>query len=223
MIGHTDKLFEKELDDLKSAILQMGGLVEQMLSEAFASIMQRDAKLALKAIATEPQVNQLEIEVDKRCFDLLALRQPAGSDLRFILTCTKISKDLERVGDMAVNMGLDAKSINTLDQFNQQIDLSSMFQLARQMIKQSLDAFVTMDSKLAQKVLEQDDLLDDLNRKVQSELVQLMKKNPEVIETAVRLTSIAKKLERTGDLATNIAEQVVFLVEGKDIRHQGKS
>lgn len=223
MIEHTDKQFERELSDLKSSLLKMGGLVEQMIGRAVSSLANRDTGISTAVVQdNEPEVNQLEIDIDSKCFDLLALRQPAATDLRLILTAIKISKDLERMGDMAVNIVMDAKRLNEFPVLKPYVDLPRMSLISQEMVRESLDAFVNKDTELANKVLAKDDEVDDYKRSIQKELVELMKQDSSTVERAILLIAIARQLERVGDLATNIAEQVVFLVEGKDIRHQGK-
>ena len=222
MLEHTDKQYEKELAELKSAILKMGGMVEQMVGASMRSLIEKDTRIGEMAVEQEPHVNQLEMDIDARCLSILALRQPAAYDLRFILTGIKISKDLERMGDLAINIRSEAKKLNEQAPLKPYVDLPKMSGLAQSMVKQSLDAFVTQDTELAKTVLAMDDGVDDLKYKIQQDLIEVMSKDPSTIERAMGLLAIARHVERVGDIATNIAELVVFLVEGKDIRHQGK-
>lgn len=222
MLEHTDKQYEKELAELKSAILKMGGMVEQMVGASMRSLIEKDTRIAEMAVEQEPHVNQLEMDIDARCLSILALRQPAAYDLRFILTGIKISKDLERMGDLAINIRSEAEKLNEQAPIKPYVDLPKMSALAQNMVKQSLDAFVTQDTELAKTVLTMDDGVDDLKYKIQQDLIEVMSKDPSTIKRAMGLLAIARHVERVGDIATNIAELVVFLVEGKDIRHQGK-
>ena len=167
----------------------------------------------------EGTANRLEMEIDDRCLQLLALRQPTASDLRFITIGLKISKDLERIGDLAVNIAEQAMELNKEPQLKPYVDLPLMGQKVQQMVRGVLDSFVNRDASRAQQVCEVDDEVDDLNRKVLQELIALMQKDSSAVTRGMHLIWIAKQLERIADHATNIAEEVIFMVQGRDIRH----
>lgn len=219
MAEHIDKQYEQELKLLKEDILKMGGLVEETIARSMKGLVERDSKIAEEVIRKDPEVNQLEMAIDERCLQLLALRQPAASDLRFITIGLRASKDLERMGDLAVNIAEQSIELNKEPQLKPYIDLPKMAAKTQQMVKQSLDAFVKREAELAQAVCEMDDEVDSLNDRVFEELVTLMKKDSEAVSRAVRLLLISRHFERIADHATNIAEEVIFMVKGKDIRH----
>ncbi len=219
MTEHTDKHYEQELKDLKEAILKMGGIVEEMIARSMQALTERNSELAGKVTLHEGEVNHLEMEIDDRCLQLLALRQPTASDLRFITIGLKISKDLERIGDLAVNIAEQAMELNKEPQLKPYVDLPLMGQKVQQMLKGVLDSFVNRGAVRAQQVCEVDDEVDDLNRRVFRELLGMMQQDPAAIVRGMHLIWIAKQLERIADHATNIAEEVIFMVQGRDIRH----
>jgi len=222
MASHTDKRYEEDLQNLKEMILKMGGIVEEMIALAMKSLVERNSKLVEEVIQKDPAANELEMAIDERCLELLALHQPAASDLRFITIGLKISKDLERIGDLGVNIVENAAEINKEPQLKPYVDLPIMAGKVQKMVKNALDAFVKQNPDEAQKVCEVDDEVDDLNDQIFAELVGLMQKEPQAVARGVRIISIAKHLERVADHATNIAEEVIFMVQGKDIRHGKK-
>jgi len=211
--------FEQELEDLKGKILKMGGLIEEQVQGALRALVERDSNLARKIIATDRQVNTLDVEVDEECLRLLALQQPAARDLRFITTAMKISTELERISDLAENICESAIELNEEPQLKPYIDIPRMANWSLRMVKESLDAFVNHDADLARKVCMDDDFVDDLTQQLFRELLSFMLENPQTITRAIRITFIAKYLERIADHATNVAELVVYMVEGKIIRH----
>jgi phosphate transport system protein len=211
--------FEQELQDLKGKILRMGGLVEEQVKGALRALVERDSDLARKIIANDRQVNTLDVEVDEECLRLLALQQPAARDLRFITTAMKISTELERISDLAENICERAIELNEEPQLKPYIDVPRMANWSLRMVKESLDAFVNHDADLARKVCMDDDFVDDLTHQLFRELLSFMLENPQTITRAIRITFIAKYLERIADHATNVAELVVYMVEGKIIRH----
>ena len=219
MTEHTDKHYEQELKDLKEAILKMGGIVEEMIARSMKSLIERDSRIVGEVTLQEGTANRLEMEIDDRCLQLLALRQPTASDLRFITIGLKISKDLERIGDLAVNIAEQAMELNKEPQLKPYVDLPLMGQKVQQMVRGVLDSFVNRDASRAQQVCEVDDEVDDLNRKVLQELIALMQKDSSAVTRGMHLIWIAKQLERIADHATNIAEEVIFMVQGRDIRH----
>ena len=217
--AHTDKKYEEDLRKLREDILYMGGLVEDQIQRAIKSLVDRDSDLAAVIIERDHEVNRLDVDIDDLCIRLLALHQPAGRDLRFITTGLKITTDLERIGDMAVNICERALELNQEPQLKPYIDLPRMAQIAEGMIRESLDAFVREDTDLALKVCKDDEQVDQLNSQIFREVITFMIGDPLTINRAMKLSSISKYLERIADHATNIAEMVVFMVKGKSIRH----
>ena len=210
---------DDELKSLKAKILRMGGLVEEQVQGALRALVERDADLARKIIDNDRLVNTLDVEVDEDALRLLALQQPAARDLRFITTAMKISTELERISDLAENICERAIELNEEPQLKPYIDMPRMANWALQMVKESLDAFVSGDSDLARRVCANDDFVDDLTHQLFRGLLSFMLENPQTITRAIRITFIAKYLERIADHATNVAELVVYMVEGKIIRH----
>ena len=216
---HTDKKYEEDLRKLREDILYMGGLVEDQIQKAVRSLVDRDSDLANVIIERDHEVNRLDVDIDDLCIRLLALHQPAGRDLRFITTGLKITTDLERIGDMAVNICERALELNQEPQLKPYIDIPRMTQIAQGMIRESLDAFVREDTGLALKVCKDDEQVDQLNSQIFREVISFMIGDPLTINRAMKLSSISKYLERIADHATNIAEMVIFMVKGKSIRH----
>jgi phosphate transport system protein len=211
--------FDDELKSLKEKILRMGGLAEEQVQGALRALVERDSDLARKIIENDHRVNALDVEVDEDCLRLLALQQPTARDLRFITTAMKISTELERISDLAENIGERAIELNEEPQLKPYIDIPRMAEWALRMVKEALDAFVNHDAELARKVCRDDDFVDDLTHQLFRELLSFMLENPQTITRAIRITFIAKYLERIADHATNVAELVVYMVEGKIIRH----
>jgi phosphate transport system protein len=218
-IEHTDKRYEEQLKKLREEILYMGGLVEDQIQKAVKSLVDRDSELAAVIIERDHEVNRLDVEIDELCIKLLALHQPAGRDLRFITTGLKITTDLERIGDMAVNICERALELNQEPQLKPYIDIPRMARIAQRMIRESLDAFVREDTELALKVCRNDDEVDQLNAQIFRETLTFMLENAQTISRATKISSVSKYLERIADHATNIAEMVIFMVKGKSIRH----
>jgi len=216
---HTDKRYEEELKKLREEILYMGGMVEDQIQKAIKSLVDRDSNLADVIIERDHEVNRLDVEIDDRCIRLLALHQPAGRDLRFITTGLKITTDLERIGDMAVNICERALELNLEPQLKPYIDIPRMARVAQRMIRESLDAFVREDTELALKVCKDDEEVDQLNAQIFREVVTFMIDDSHTINRAIKISSISKYIERIADHATNIAEMVIFMAKGKSIRH----
>ena len=216
---HTDRHYEAELKNLHIKILEMGGLVEKQIGGAVAALINRDDAQARQIIERDHAVNRMDVEVDELCLRLLALHQPAARDLRLITTGLKITTDLERVGDMAVNVCERALELNREPQLKPFIDIPRMAEVAQRMLHDSLDSFVREDTTLALGVCREDDIIDGLTSQLFNELLAFMIQDPRTIGRAVPLLFIGKYLERIGDHATNIAEMVVFMVKGKSIRH----
>ena len=215
----TQRHFDDELADLKSTLLRMAGLAEDQIDKALTALVTRDSGLARQVIERDHQVNTLDVEIDEECIRLLALHQPAARDLRLVTTAMKISTELERISDLAENVSERTIELNEEPQLKPYIDIPLMGKMARTMVKESIDAFVKDDSALARKVLTDDDFVDDLMEQLFRELLSFMLEDTRTISRAIRLSFIAKYLERMADHATNIAELVVYLVEGKIIRH----
>lgn len=211
--------FDDELSALKEKILGMGALVEEQIEQALKALIDRDEELARQVIHNDRRVNTLDVEVDEECLELLALYQPAARDLRFITTAMKISSELERMSDLAENICERAIELNEEPQLKPYIDIPVMAARAKKMVWDALDSFVKGDSTLARKVLEDDDFVDELTEQLFRELLSFMIENPQTISRAIRLSFISKYIERIADHATNIAELVVYMVEGKIIRH----
>ena len=216
---HTDKRYEEGLHHLKEQILKMAGIVEEMITCSMKALVDRNSDLTSAVIEKDPEVNDLEMRIDDTCVELLALHQPAASDLRFITIGLKISKDLERMGDLAVNIAENTREINQEPSLGPYQDLPKMAFTAQKMVQDSLDAFVRRDAVQAERICKMDDEVDNLNNLLFKELVELMKKNSDTVARATRLILIVRHLERIADHATNIAEEVIFMVQGKDIRH----
>src|SRR3970040_2933086 len=216
---HTDKRYEEELKKLREDILYMGGLVEDQIQKAVKSVVERDSPLAETIIERDHEVNRLDVEIDDLCIRLLALHQPAGKDLRFITTGLKITTDLERIGDMAVNICERALELNREPQLKPYIDIPRMAQIAQRLIRDSLDAFVREDTDLALKVCKDDQEVDDLNSQIFRETVSFMIEAPHTMNRTMQIGFISKYLERIADHATNMADMVIFMVKGKRIGH----
>jgi phosphate transport system protein len=217
--AHTDRHYEQELKDLREMLLAMGGKVEAAIAGSVKALVERDVELARKVKAQDVDVNRLEVKIDDACRRLLALRQPAASDLRFITTALKIVTDLERMGDLAVNVAERAADLAQSPPLGPMHDLASLAELAEGQLRKALDAFVEKDVAKAEEVLEGDDHLDVLYLKIFTELIALMMEDSRAIRRATGVLFAAKHLERFGDHAQNVAEMVVYMVRGTDIRH----
>jgi len=211
--------FDAELQDLKKKILVMGSLVQTMLADSLTALVTRDTPLASSVDARDNEVDRMEISVDELAVRIIALRQPAASDLRLIIAALKIIKDLERVGDIAVNVAERVIELNAEPQLKLHIDLPRMVDAVQAMIRDSLDAFVNDDAELAQKVLDADEFVDNLNVQIFHELLTFMLGDTKAVNRATRLIFISKYLERAADHATNVAEEVIFAIQGRDVRH----
>ncbi len=214
MATHTDKAYEAELRTLREQLLQMGGMVETAIASSVRSITERDTELAEDVRNLDKAINRMEVDIDNACRRILALRQPAASDLRFITTALKIVTDLERMGDQAVNIAQRVLELNREPQLKPYIDLPRMAESAQRMVKESLDAFVARDTELARKVCAEDAEVDALKEQIFRELLTFMMADARTIPRAIRLILISRFLERVADHATNIAEDVIFWVRG---------
>ncbi len=216
---HFSATFDAELDELRTMLLAMGGKVEMMISGSVKALVDRDTPLAERIVAMDREVNHLEVTIDERCLELLALRQPAARDLRFITLALKIVTDLERIGDKCANIAKRSRELNNESPLKPYIDIPRMAHWTEVMVKEALDAFVRSDADLAIKVCKDDSFVDEINDQIQRELLTFMMEDPSAITRSMKLNYVAKSLERIADHATNIAEMVIFMVKGKDIRH----
>ncbi|MEO8045958.1 MAG: phosphate signaling complex protein PhoU [Nitrospirota bacterium] len=215
----TQRHFDEELADLKTKLLRMAAQTEDQIDQALTALVTRDSALAREVIERDHQINALDVEIDEESIRLLALHQPAARDLRLVTTAMKIATELERISDLSENVSERVIELNEEPQLKPYIDIPMMGKMARTMVKHSIDAFVKDDAQLARKVLADDDYVDDLMEQLFRELLSFMLEDTRTISRAIRLSFIAKYLERMADHATNIAELVVYLVEGKIIRH----
>jgi phosphate transport system protein len=212
-------IFDDELQQLKEKILKMGSMVEDAIKNSVQALVERDNTLAAKVINSDRIVNRLDVEIDEESIRLIALRQPKASDLRFITTAMKITTDLERMGDLAVNIAERALELNEEPILKPYIDIPRMRNIAQRMTRDALDAFVRKDKQLAMDVIIRDDEVDDLKHEVLKELAFFMVQDPTTVTRAMKVSFVAQYLERFADHATNIAEMVIYLVAGKIIRH----
>jgi phosphate transport system protein len=215
----TETHFQKELEVLKENLLKMAAMVEEAIRHSIQSLVKGDSDLAQKTFELEDRINKMEIAIDDMCLKLLALRQPMATDLRFITSAMRIITDLERMGDQAVNISERAISLNQEPQIKPYIDIPRMAEIAQSMVKDVLDAFVNRDPKLARSVCARDDVVDGLNDQVVRELLTYMVSDPKTITRSVHLMIVARCLERIADHATNIAEDVIFMVDALVIKH----
>jgi len=211
--------FQEELERLKARLLEMGGLAEEQVRLAVQGLVQRDRALIARVLTSDHPINSLHIEIDSRCFTLIALHQPMAVDLRSIVAAVKINTDLERVGDLAINIAEAALRYANHPPVKRLIDIPNMATIAQTMLRDALDAFVKRDTALAQQVLSADDQLDALKTQIFRELLTYMLQDPTTIEPALDLILISRHLERIGDHATNVAEDVIFMVSARDVRH----
>ncbi len=216
-----DRHFDTELQKLKELILSMGGNVEQAIEQATQALILRQPERLDKVFELEELINKAHIQVDESCLSLLARQAPMAADLRLIVAILKINTDLERMGDQAVNISHNGKRYLSEPALKPLIDLPRMADEVRQMVRQALDAFVNKDEKLAQEVLNRDDIVDSLKDQIFRELITYMMADAKAIQRAMTLILIARNLERLGDHATNIAEDVIFAITGRDVRHGG--
>jgi len=218
---HTHRDFESELRSLNEALLSMAGRVEQMIAQAVRALFARDVAMAEEVREADRLVNDAEKQIDGMCLRILARRQPMGSDLRFLTRALKMVTDIERIGDLAVNVSRQAIGLAQLDRPDLGVHpaIERMAEIVRSMISDALDAFVERDTELARKVIARDDEVDALHHQVYEEVLARMLAHPDILPVGIHVQEAAKFLERIGDHATNLAEQVVFLVRGEDIRH----
>jgi phosphate transport system protein len=216
---HLSSQFDAELATIRGRLLEMGGKVELMIVNAMKSLVERDSALAERTIAFDAEINAMELEIDRLCLHILARRQPTARDLRFVTLALKIVTDLERIGDQCASIARHALELNAQPQLKPYIDLPRMAEAANAAVKDALDAFVRGDAETAARVCREDRVVDQLNQQLQRELLTFMMEDPSTAGRALSINSVSKFLERIADHATNIAEMVIFMVEGRDIRH----
>ena len=217
--NHISASFDMELDDLRKSLLTMGGKVEMMIGDSIKALIERDSTLASRIILMDHEINGMEVAIDEKCLKLLALRNPAARDLRFITLALKIVTDLERIGDQCSSIARRVIELNQEPPLKPYIDIPRMARETEMMVREALNAFVNSDAELAVRVCDDDGVVDGLNIQIQRELLTFMIEDRKAITRAIKLNYISKYLERIADHATNIAEMVIFMVKGKDIRH----
>ena len=215
--------FVEELDHLKTKLLEMSSLVEAAIQRSISAVTQKDRTAADEVFRNEARINAIEVEIDEFAINLLALHQPMAADLRLIVAALKINTDLERMGDLSVNIAQRALSLMEEPVIKPMIDIPHIAGLVQSMVRKSLDAFVTRDADLARSVLASDDAVDSLRTATYHELGSYMERDPENIKAALDLLAITRNLERLADHSTNIAEDVLFLVKGIDVRHHAEA
>ncbi|MBI2828651.1 MAG: phosphate signaling complex protein PhoU [Acidobacteria bacterium] len=222
-VERATRHFQEELEGLQARLLEMGGLAEERVRMAVHGLVTRDTTLIDTVMLGDELINELHIEIDGRCFTLLALHQPMATDLRSIVAAVKINTDLERVGDLAVNIAEAARRYTNHAPVKKLIDIPQMGDIAQAMLRDALDSFVRRDTGLAHQVLNEDDRLDALKTQVFRELLTYMLDDPSTVEPALDLILVSRHLERIGDHATNIAEDVIFMVSALDVRHHSSN
>lgn len=214
------KHLQRDLESLKRELLVMGSLVEESINKAITALAKRRPELAEEVLAGDDVIDQKEVKIDEECLKILALHQPVATDLRFVISVMKVNNDLERMGDLAINIAERASYLTVQEPIGVPLDFNRMLELVQEMVRESLDALVNLDTELASKVLRQDDEVDSINAAMFGLLEDLMYHNPETINRAIHTLSCSRHLERIADLATNIAEDVIFLVDGEVVRHR---
>jgi len=209
-----------ETDQLKKSILTLGAAVEDGLHRAVKALQERDDKIAQKVIESDHEIDNMEVDLEEECLKLLALHQPVATDLRFIVAVLKINNDLERIGDLSVNIAERAKFLAFQPPVHLPLDFRSMANVVQQMLKKSLDALVNMDKQLAGEVIDADDRVDNMNRNMYQQIQEAIIQNPDQIESLIHLLSTSRHLERIADQTTNIAEDVIYMIKGEIVRHK---
>ena len=208
---------------LKERILRLGTLVEEAISKSITALINRDTSLAQRVIANDSEIDAMEVEVEEECLKMLALYQPVAADLRFVVAALKINNDLERMGDLARNIAKRVTQLEGGDPYDLPPEIRTMATQAQEMVRQCLDAVVKRDPTLARQVREEDDIVDEARQRVQRRVLQGIKDQPENVENLLRINSVSKHIERIADMATNIAEDVVYMVEGDIVRHRSEA
>ena len=211
---------EHQIAQLKNSILQFGTIVEESISRSNTALFKQDVELAQKVVANDTEIDRLEVELEEECLKVLALYQPVAADLRFVVAVLKINNDLERIGDLASNIAKTVSQLTITGPLELPEEISSMAKQVEEMVKNSLDAVVKADPDLARQVRKEDDIVDAGRHTVRKLVMQQIKKDPEKVEGLLQINSISKHLERIADMATNIAEDVIYMVEGEIVRHR---
>ena len=211
---------QAELDNLKKELLHIASMVESATEKALVALLERRAELAQEVIDEDDYIDDKEVRIEEECLKILALYQPVANDLRFVITALKVNNDMERVGDLAVNIAERALYLSTREMLTVTLDLPEMTSDVMTMLRGSLDALTRKDTELARRIIAMDDKVDEANRRIFKELKRMMRKSPDTIKRALHLLSTSRHLERIADLATNVCEDVVYMVEGEVIRHQ---
>jgi phosphate transport system protein len=217
-----ERHFQKELESLKTSLVKMGSVVEENIALSIRSVMEKNHELALKVIESDTRVDALEIEIDNAIIDLLALQQPLASDLRFILAALKINNDLERIGDHAVNIAQAAQVLCSIPEVEIMKEIPQMAEITRTMLKEAIDSFILLDPVKARTVIKTDDKIDELNRTVIRAVIELLKSNKQTAECEMEISLISRNMERVADLATNIAEEVIFHAQARVVKHHAE-
>jgi phosphate transport system protein len=220
---HTSREYERELQQIREGLMYIGALTERALERGAQALVERDSALAREIVREDEQIDRLDVDLEEKCIRLLALRQPAARDLRFITTAVKITGHLERIGDMAANIAEKVLILNDLPQIKPYVDLPRMVSISRGMIRKSLDAMVQENVELAKQVREEDTVIDQLNDQVFRELLTFMMEDPRKIQVCLYVMQISKSLERIADHAEGIADMVIYMVTGKSVRHKPAS
>jgi phosphate transport system protein len=214
------KHIERQIDQLKEKILRVGTMVEEAISKSITALINRDVSLAQRVAASDEQIDRMEVEVEEECLKILALYQPVATDLRFVVAALKINNDLERMGDLAKNIAKRVAQLANGEPCELPPEIRTMAMQAQEMVKQSLDAVVRADPTLARQVREEDDAVDESRQQIRRKVLKGIKEHPENVENLLRVNSVSKHIERIADMATNIAEDVIYMVEGEIVRHR---
>lgn len=214
------KHIERQIDHLKEKILRVGTLVEEAFSKSITALINRDLALARRVMASDEEIDRMEVEVEEECLKILALYQPVAADLRFVVAVLKINNDLERMGDLARNIAKRVPQLAEGSAVELPPEIRTMAMLAQEMVKQCLDAVVNADPSLARQVREEDDAVDQARQQIRQRILRGIKAHPEQMENLLRVNSVSKHIERIADMATNVAEDVIYMVEGDIVRHR---
>ena len=214
---------ERQIEQLKDRILRVGTLVEEAISKSITALINRDIHIAQRVMASDEEIDRMEVEVEEECLKILALYQPVAADLRFVVAVLKINNDLERMGDLAKNIAKRVAQLTAGEPCDLPPEIRTMAMQAQDMVKECLDAVVKGDPLLARQVREEDDAVDEARQKIRRRIIQGIKENPDKVETLLRINSVSKHIERIADMATNIAEDVVYMVEGDIVRHRSEA
>jgi phosphate transport system protein len=217
-----ERHFQRELESIKTTLIKMGSVVEENFDFALQSVLELNSSLAQHVIDTDNRINSLEIEIDNAIIDLLALQQPVASDLRFIIAAQKINNDLERIGDHAVNIAESALTLLKYKKPETLLEIPTMFESTKLMLRHALDSFILLDPIMARSVLETDDQIDELNRTMVNEVIELLKSEKRSVEIGLELIRISRNLERVADMTTNIAEEVIFHTQARVVKHHAE-